>query len=441
MHIPQRPTDRSILGWSDQGASGLERAATALRRTLQIGHWPLPPGDLPSGTALVGGAVRDGLLGRLGARPDLDLVVPGDAVALCQELGRRHGGTAVVLDGRRSIARLVLNGWCLDLARQVGDSLEEDLWRRDFRLNALALPLAPSAPLQDPTGGLPDLALGRVVAVGEANLRDDPLRLLRGIRLATELEFELAEETSRWIGEHHLLISAVAPERVLAELDKLATCPMGHLGLAIAVEKRLLEPWRWSLGPAAEAGPAAAFIGETLRDLEGLTRERAASLGLAGSEAACALGIARLAVLFDGAGVRRLHGSRQLQQRCGRLHHWWKHLIAAGEGVEDRLAALAETERLSLHQQLAGDLPALLLFFPNPLAAAWMRRWRVSSDPLFHPHPPMDGRRLQQAFGLVPSPQLGLLLAHLTREQAFGRITKPEEALKVARIWLNGTTP
>jgi tRNA nucleotidyltransferase (CCA-adding enzyme) len=65
----------------------------------------------------------------------------------------------------------------------------------------------------------------------------------------------------------------------------------------------------------------------------------------------------------------------------------------------------------------------------------------VSSDPLFHPRPPVDGSRLQEAFGLEPSPRLGLLLAHLTREQAFGRITKPEEALKVARIWLDGTTP
>jgi tRNA nucleotidyltransferase (CCA-adding enzyme) len=434
--------DRTILGWSDQGASGRnEAAAGALRRTLRIDHWPLPTSELPAGTALVGGAVRDGLLDRLGARPDLDLVVPGDAVALCQELGHRHGGTAVVLDAKRSIARLVLKGWSLDLARQVGDSLEEDLWRRDFRLNALALPLSPRSPLLDPTGGLRDLALGRVVAVREANLRDDPLRLLRGIRLATELEFELDEETSRWIGDHHRLIGAVAPERVLAELDKLAACPSGHLGLAIAFEKRLLEAWRSGLGPAAEARPAAVLGGATPRSLARLTLERAATLGLADSEAAGALGLARLAVLFDGEGLRRLHGSRQLQQRCGRLHHWWRHLIAAGEGLEDRLAALAEAERLSLHQQLAGDLPALLLFFPDPQAQAWMRRWRVSSDPLFHPHTPVDGRTLQQTFGLVPSPRLGLLLAHLTREQAFGRITNPEEALKVARIWLDGTTP
>ena len=440
MHIPQRPTDRTILGWSDQGASGLAMAATTLRRTLRIEHWPLPTSDLPSGTALVGGAVRDGLLGRLGARPDLDLVVPGDAIALCEELGRRHGGTAVVLDGQRSIARLVLRGWCLDLARQVGDSLEEDLWRRDFRLNALALPLSPQMPLLDPTGGLRDLALGQVVAVREANLRDDPLRLLRGIRLAAELDFELGEVTGRWIQAHHRLIGAVASERVLVELEKLAGCPAGNRGLAVALEKQLLDPWRPDLRAAAE-GTAEAIHAATVWSLRGLTGERAGSIGLGQDEAAGALGLARLAVLFDGEGVRRLHGSRQLQQRCGRLHHWWRQLIAAGAGVEERLAAMAEAERLSLHQQLAGDLPALLLFFPAPLAIDWLRRWREDSDPLFHPHAPVDGWTLQQTFGLVPSRRLGLLLTHLTVELAFGRINKPDDALKAARIWLDGTRP
>ena len=440
MHIPQRPPDRTILGWSDQGASGLALAATALRRSLRIEDWPLPPGSLPPGTALVGGAVRDGLLGRLGPRPDLDLVVPGDAIALGQELGRRHGGTVVVLDAKRSIARLVLKGWCLDLARQVGNCLAEDLQRRDFRLNALALPLTAEAPLEDPTGGLRDLAHRRVVAVRQANLHDDPLRLLRGIRLAAELDFELGEETSRWIGEAHPLIGAVAPERVLAELEKLAACPSGQQGLSIALEKGLLEPWRCGGQPTAPdpGEPSGESAGRSLRRL---SHQRAGALGLAATEAAAALALARLAVLFDGAGVRRLHGSCRLQQRCQRLHQWWSRLIAAGAGVEERLAALTEGERLSLHQQLAGDLPALLLGFPPPLAQAWMGRWRDCRDPLFHPRPPLDGQTLQQALGLEPSRRLGLLLSHLTVERAFGRISNPEATLKAARCWLNGTAP
>lgn len=100
----------------------------------------MPPDQLPEGTALVG-AVRDGLLGRLVAQPDLDLVVPGDAIDLARRLGRQFGGTCVVLDKERSIARLVLKGWTIDLARCAGNDLRADLTRRDYTANAIALPL------------------------------------------------------------------------------------------------------------------------------------------------------------------------------------------------------------------------------------------------------------------------------------------------------------
>ncbi|MFZ9464110.1 MAG: CCA tRNA nucleotidyltransferase, partial [Vulcanococcus sp.] len=69
-------------------------------------------------------------------------MLPGDAVALCRQLQRHHGGSAVVLDAGRSIARLVLKGWSVDLARQEGGSLSADLQRRDYTINAMALPLA-----------------------------------------------------------------------------------------------------------------------------------------------------------------------------------------------------------------------------------------------------------------------------------------------------------
>ncbi len=442
MHIPQRPTDRSILGWSEQGASGLALAADRLRLVLATDAWPLPVADLPAGSALVGGAVRDGLLGRLAARPDLDLVVPVEAIALCQTLSRRHGGSAVVLDAKRSIARLVLKGWSIDLARQVGGSLEADLARRDFRLNALALPLRPGAPLLDPTAGLKDLANGQVVAVAEANLREDPLRLLRGIRLAAELGFALGEETLDWIQAHHHLITQVAPERVLAELEKLAGCPDGGQGLALACESRLLESWRprWQLASGAtNPGPDSPCRAAAARCLEQLTTEQARLRGLLPPESSAPLGLARLAVIFDGAGLASLRGSRQLQQRCERLHHWWRLLGQDDKGPESLLDRLPEPERLRLHQQIAGDLPALLLFFPPPLALAWLERWRDPADPLFHPHPPLDGRELQELLGLAPSRRLGQLLGHLCLERAFGRISNSEEALKAASIWLNGT--
>ena len=108
---------------------------------LAVEQWPVPLNLLPAETALVGGAVRDALLNRLPAQQDLDLVVKSDAVGLTQRLNRELGGSLVVLDETRDIARLVLRGWTIDIARQEGHNLEDDLWRRDYRLNAIALPL------------------------------------------------------------------------------------------------------------------------------------------------------------------------------------------------------------------------------------------------------------------------------------------------------------
>ena len=81
---------------------------------------PVKPEMFPTGTALVGGAVRDALLDRLGTCPDLDLVLPANVLKLTRRLAAELGGTCVVLDEERDMARLVLKGWTIDLARQLG---------------------------------------------------------------------------------------------------------------------------------------------------------------------------------------------------------------------------------------------------------------------------------------------------------------------------------
>ncbi len=406
---------------------------------LAAQRWPIPLEAFPPGTALVGGAVRDALLNRLGPTPDLDLVVPGDAIAVCRELRRSHGGSAVVLDAERSIARLVVQGWSLDLARQEGDDLSADLHRRDYTINAMALPLAEPRTLVDPLGGAAHLAAGELVAVAEVNLLDDPLRLLRGLRLASELEFRLEPRTRTWILQHGPRIGSVAGERVLAELEKLAAAPAGHRGLADVLNSELLRPWQGA-GSNEERRNALAL-------LDRLSLEQSRQLQLSAEEAAAALPLARLAALLDGAALQALRSSRRLQQRVERLRHWQTRL-----GITDpigRAAALPEAERLQLHRQLEEDLPALLLGWPEPEqeaaqataeraeAAGWLERWRNPRDQLFHPRAAIDGGSLQRELQLRPSPQLGALLDHLMLERAFGRLHERGEVLQRARQWLD----
>lgn len=366
------------------------QAAEQAWGALQPERWPLAPGCFPPGSALVGGAVRDALLQRLGPYPDLDLVVPQGAIKLCQRLAKKHRGTAVVLDSERDMARLVLGPWSLDLAAQEGADLTSDLQRRDYSINALALPLSPGAGLLDPTGGLSDLTKRQLRALSEANLLADPLRLLRGPRLAAELNFTLESHTAALIGRHGSALPQVAAERVLAELEKLASCPGGDAGLQQASDLGLLQPWQRPLTAGKQGALEVA--------------------GLSDAELTQALPLARLAQRFDGAALAQLKASRKWQQRCDVLRHW----------VEQLGQPLGEAAMLQLCRELEEDLPALVLLQPNA-TDGWLQRWRDRTDPLFHPRSPIDGRTLQRELGLTPGPQLGKLIERLMLERAFGR--------------------
>jgi tRNA nucleotidyltransferase (CCA-adding enzyme) len=421
MHIPAEPRQGPIVA-STAAPGELEGR---LWHALAAERWPLRRDELPAGTALVGGAVRDALLGRLVARPDLDLVVPDGAIPLARELARQHGGTCVVLDADRDMARLVLAGWTIDLARQQGPDLTTDLLRRDYSANAIALPLQEGGRLLDPTAGLEALCQGRLVAVNEANLLDDPLRLLRGVRLAWELGLEMEATSISWIQHHAGALARVAGERVLAELERLAASPLGHRGLAQALDLGLLNPWG--------ADPAG------LSPLARLTEQAAAERGLTRAEAGQLLPLARLATLLPDTAVRRLRGSRRLQQSCARLRHWWGELGGDGSGWLD---GLDETERLQLQRELERELPALLLRLPAAPARQALDHWRDADHPLHHPRSPLNGEELGTALGLPPGRELGALLQHLTQERAFGRISptgagQRDQALLAARRWLD----
>jgi len=407
MHMPPHAVSDNILKPDAKTAD--------LWRELAPQHWPIPLTALPNGTALVGGAVRDALLGRLNKKPDLDLVVPNGALALSQSLAGTLGGSSVVLDEQRDIARLVINGWTIDLARCDGESIDDDLWRRDFRLNAIALPLRPAGALIDPTGGQEDLQRGQLVAVSERNLTDDPLRLLRGLRLLAEIPLDLDQQTAVWIKTHRTRLTDVAPERILNELQRLVTADHFDNVWSVLLELELLKPWN-NLEGNTELHRSPPRLSETF--------------GMTDDERALALPLARWIHLSSDSGLEQLRASRQLQRRCRRLRHW----IQLVSGQQDRLT---EVQRVQLHLELDEDLPALILHLPQEIGRTWLTRWRNPSDPLFHPTSPVDGSMLQNALGLSPGPVLGRLLHHLRHERAFGRVNGHASAITEAKRWFS----
>ncbi|MEM9092442.1 MAG: CCA tRNA nucleotidyltransferase [Cyanobacteria bacterium P01_F01_bin.53] len=182
--------------------------------------WPFSSDLLPADAYLVGGSVRDRLLNRQSSYLDLDFVLPERAVETAAKIAQVCEAGFVVLDEARHIARVVFEQATVDFAQQQGASVEDDLRRRDFTINAIAY--SPhQKKLIDPLGGEADIAACTVRMVNAENLADDPLRLLRGYRQAAQLGFGLDVKTQVAIGTLAPQLQLVSMERVRSELDAL----------------------------------------------------------------------------------------------------------------------------------------------------------------------------------------------------------------------------
>lgn len=224
---------------------------------------------------VVGGAVRDALLGRPTTDLDVVAVGSGSGIALAEAVARAFGarppavypafGTAAVTlpagqgadpaasrqsDGGRLVVEFVgarRESYRADSRKPVVEdgTLDEDLARRDFTVNALAASLADGrfGETVDPFGGLADLAAGRLRTPLDpaTTFGDDPLRMLRAARFAAQLGFDVVPEAVEAMADAADRIEIVSPERVTDELNKLLASPAPQTGLALLYRTGLLE--------------------------------------------------------------------------------------------------------------------------------------------------------------------------------------------------------
>jgi putative nucleotidyltransferase with HDIG domain len=166
---------------------------------------------------LVGGAVRDALLGR--AIHDWDFAIERDAIPLGRALADRLGGDVYILDRELDMARVLIDGEVIDLARARG-GLEADLAGRDFTINALAIDLTQLDRVIDLFGGQADLEEGIIRAISEPALISDPVRMLRAVRQSAALALAIDPQTAAWITRQADQIVRSPGERVRDELNK-----------------------------------------------------------------------------------------------------------------------------------------------------------------------------------------------------------------------------
>jgi poly(A) polymerase len=181
---------------------------------------------------LVGGAVRDHLLGR--DTDDVDLAIPGDPKRHARMLAKASGGASFQLSGAFGAWRVVGPGhaWHIDLVTLRDDDIDADLAHRDFTINAMAEPLG-GGEILDPHGGRSDLERRLVRMVSPQALKDDPLRTLRAIRIAVELDLQLEPDTGAATARNAPAIEKVAPERVFGELKRVISAEAVRRGLEL----------------------------------------------------------------------------------------------------------------------------------------------------------------------------------------------------------------
>ncbi len=181
---------------------------------------------------LVGGVARDLLLGR--PNFDLDLVIEGDAIALAQQIAELFSVRTSVYS-KFGTAKLNFGSFTIDLAMARNESytkpgalpdvspgtLEEDLFRRDFSINAMAISLVPDSygELVDPCHGLKDLRRRVIRILHHESFCDDATRIWRAIRYEQRLNFKLERETSRSLKENVAMLNTISNDRIRHELN------------------------------------------------------------------------------------------------------------------------------------------------------------------------------------------------------------------------------
>ena len=323
---------------------------------------------------LVGGAVRDELLGR--ELVDLDIVC-ADSKKAARAFAAASGGSPFPLSEKHGAWRVTFrNGECVDFTPLRG-TLAEDLALRDFTVNAIAEPLA-GGEVVDLHEGRRDLAEHRLRAVSETVFADDPLRLLRAVRLEQELGLRIDEATEKLVRADAELVARPAGERILAELERL-----GWQGYERLEELDLLAP----LGGSLER---AGRVDRSLADSARL----------------------RLVTIF-GERLRRLPIS-------GDLSRYLSALLRAQAPADDSPRRIHRFRRLCE----PWALDALAYLGAGEYAGAVrLARETEPGEPL------LRGDEL----GIPPGPRVKQLLELIAEEQAASTISSREEALELVR--------
>ena len=410
---------------------------------LAAKNWPFSLEYLPQPVYMVGGAVRDAILGRIREYVDLDFIIPADAVKVARKIAQRYQAGFVLLDAERQIARVVFPHATVDFAQQEGESLITDLHRRDFTINAIAYN-PHTQEIIDPLEGYKDIESGLLQMISPVNLQNDPLRLMRAYRQAAQLGFTIEPATQETIRSLANSINQVAAERVRVEIGYLLANSQGTFWLNAAWKDGILTSFfknatEESFIKLTAVDQAYTLISENWqqlgKELANYVRETVKTSWLA---------TAKLACLVDS---KPEIAEIELQE----LTYSRAEIRAVTTGLrlfsEIKAVKMPLRKQYFLFREMGSLFPAVLvLALANDIVAKGMfeesmfvtyepliKRYLDKNDAVAHPIPLLNGKDMMMALNIPASPLIGELLMEVGVAQAEGKISTVEAAIEFAR--------
>ena len=372
--------------------------------------------ELPKGSVLVGGYIRDLILDRLSPYPDIDIIIPNNSLEIGKNIAEKYSGKFLILDQDRNIVRIIFGNFNVDIANQTYKLLDEDLKSRDLTINSIGFSLD-DGKLIDPFNGIDDLNNSLLRSIRLENLLDDPLRILRYFRFASELNFQIEPHILEFIELNKFQLKKVSVERIQYELKKIVQGEEA-LNTVKFLNKIKIFDWIQSYENNYSNHLLRENIDNFLKD-----------------EIDKFFPIVYLKELLKEPVLAKFKFSKSDTLAINSLRRWSERI------KEKSILDFTEIERFQLHKDLEMILPAFIFYLPEEFHKEWLKRWRNKKDKLFHPRNYINGNQLKNIIGIDDGPLLGDLLYYLSKEFAYERLNNFDEAIYKAKEWFQQNAP
>ena len=372
--------------------------------------------ELPKGSILVGGFIRDLILDRLSLYPDIDIVIPNNSLDIGKDIAEKFSGKFLILDQDRNIVRIIFRNFTIDIASQTHELLVEDLKSRDFTINSVGFSFN-DGKLIDPAHGIRDMNDSLLRSFRDENLLHDPLRILRCFRFVSELNFHIEPRILEFIELNKFRLKTVSVERIQYELKRIV---QGKEALKTVEFLNEIKIFDWTQSYENNHSNKLLHI-----NFDNFLQDEIDQF----------FPIAYLKELLKEPVLTKFKFSKSHIFAINSLRRWSEKL------KEKSIMHFTETERFELHKDLEMILPAFILYLPENFHKEWLKRWRNKKDKLFHPRNFLNGNQLKTIVGIEDGPLLGDLLNYLSREFAYERLNNFDEAIYKAKGWFQQNAP